>query len=329
MSVAAAACSAQGPVEYVDGQCLIAGVPATLGQVETRQAELTQHILSRQPVLTGIAVAAVLVAGAGYIQRIFTLLAARRAQSQSFAERLRARIERYRAHPLRYMLLIGGTLGLIAAAGIAYVSLDADKRASERALATLQFCHLALRSASEQHVLAEQREHLAAIQSSEHDIRALVDQLPPAEQQKAKAIAEQLSTSLGQQRAMVAQFAAHADDAAKAVADQQAAVQRDLSKLDGEVVDLKSLTSIPAAVRDIGARQDALGGALAACNAKVDALAKSVDAVKQALDALATKPAPACVPAAPPPIPAAAPPPTTKAASSAPPSTPPIPDAGA
>src|SRR6185503_1515887 len=120
-----------------------------------------------------------------------------------------------------------------AAAGIIYVSLDADKRTSERSLATLQFCHLALRSANEQHVLAEQREHLASIASTEQNIRTLVDQLPPAERQKGQEIAAQLSASLGQQRNLVAQFAEHADSTAKAVADG-------ISKIDTEVVDLKS-----------------------------------------------------------------------------------------
>jgi len=283
LAVVAAACAPRSPVEYVNGQCLISGTPATLSEVETRQAQITQHILARQPVLTAIAVAAVLLAGAGYLQKIFTMLRARRDQSQSFADRLRARLERYRTHPIRNFALIGGVLGVLAAAGIAYVSLDADKRASERSLATLQFCHLALRSANEQHVLAEQREHLASIQSTEHDIRALVDQLPPAEQQKAREIASQLSTQLGQQRTMVAQFAQHADVAAKEVADQQAEVARGISKLDGEVVDLKSMPAavakLSADLHDVGAHEDTLGGEIESCNAKLDALQKAIDAL--------------------------------------------------
>jgi hypothetical protein len=283
----AAACTPKNPVEYVDGQCLIGGVAATLAQVEARQAEVTQHILSRQPVLTAIAITAVVVAGGGYLQRILTMLAARRVPSQSFADRLRARLDRYRAHPVRNFMLVGGVLAVIAAAGIAYVSLDADKRASERSLATLQFCHLALRSASEQHVLAEQREHLASIQSTEQNIRALVDQLPPTEKQKAREIAEQLSTSLGQQRTMVARYAAHADVAAKEVTAQQAEVQRGLSKLDGEVVDLESM---PAAVAKLANDVHQAGGEIEACNAKLDALAKNLDTASHALDALVNRP---------------------------------------
>jgi hypothetical protein len=298
LAIAAAACTPKNPVEYVDGQCLIGGVAATLAQVEARQAEVTQHILSRQPVLTAIAITAVVVAGSGYLRRILTMLAARRAPSQSFADRLRARLERYRAHPVRYFMLIGGVLAVIAAAGVAYVSLDADKRASERSLATLQFCHLALRSANEQHVLAEQREHLATIQSTEQNIRALVDQLPPAEQQKAREIAEQLAKSLGQQRTMVAQYAARADVAAKEVTEQQAEVQRGLSKLDGEVVDLKSMPAAVAKlandVHDVGSREETLGGEIEACNAKLDTLAKNLDTASHALDTLANRPSTTC-----------------------------------
>ena len=51
-------------------------------------------------------------------------------------------------------------LGLLAMAAGLYIYLDVDKRASERALGMLQFCHLALRTAEEQGVLAEQRKNL-------------------------------------------------------------------------------------------------------------------------------------------------------------------------
>lgn len=291
-------CTGTGQVTYVDGQCLIDGIAANILQVEARQADLTQHMLARQPILTAIAVAAVALAGAGYLQRLLTILAARRAPAQNLGERLRLRMERHRAHPVRYFLLLGSVLGLLAVAGTAYVSMDADKRTSERSLATLQFCHLALRSANEQRVLAEQREHLTAIQSTERDIRALVDTLPPAEQQKAHEIIDQLSSSLGQQRTMVAKFAQDANVAAKAVAEQQAQVERGLSKLDGEVV---GLSAVPAAVgklasdlHTVGARAESLSAALEACNAKIDALGPSLSTISRQLDALASRPAPVC-----------------------------------
>jgi hypothetical protein len=291
-------CTGTGQAEYVNGQCLIDGVSANILQVEARQAELTQHMLARQPILTAIAVAAVALAGAGYLQRLLTILAARRAPAQNLGERLRLRMERYRAHPVRYFLLLGGVLGLLAVAGTAYVSMDADKRTSERSLATLQFCHLALRSANEQRVLAEQREHLASIQSTEHEIRALVDTLPPAEQQKAHEIIDQLSSSLGQQRTMVAKFAQDANVAAKAVAEQQAQVERGLSKLDDEVV---GLGAVPAAVskltsdvHTVGARAEVVGAGVEACNAKIDAVGQSLSAIGRQLDALASRPAPVC-----------------------------------
>jgi hypothetical protein len=318
---ALAACAPHNPVAYVSGQCLIGGVPASLAQVEARQAELTQHILSRQPVLTAIAIAAVCVAGGGYLQKIVTMLW-RRGHVQPSPEQLRAREERSRAHGVRKFFLISAALAVIAAAGIIYVSLDSDKRTSERSLATLQFCHLALRSASEQHTLAEQREHLAAIQASEHDIRALVDKLPPAEQQKAREIAGQLSVSLGQERTMVSQLAERADTSAKAVADGQATLARGLSKLDDEVVDLKSMPAAVAKlggdVQTVGTRVDAaanlLDSELDACNAKLDALGKSIDA-------LAAEPPPACTctsVAAPVAAPTPPEPPPTKSAATVP-----------
>ena len=295
LPLALLACTNGNQVRYVDGQCLINGIATTLAHVEARQAEVTQHVLSRQPVLTAIAVAAVALAGASYLQRILTVLAARRVPDQSFSERLRLRMERYRAHPVRYFLLLGSVLGILLVAGVAYVSMDADKRQSERALASLQFCHLALRSADEQHVLTEQRDNLAAIQSTEGDIRALVDRLPPEEQQKAHEIVNQLSVSLGQQRTMVAHFAQHADDAARAVAEHQVEVERGLSKLADDVVDLKA---VPVAVGKLDGEvrrvSDTLGGELEACTTRIETLGKNLDAIGGKLDSLANRPASVC-----------------------------------
>lgn len=179
------ACTAN-TVEYAGGKCLIDGAPVSLAQVETRQAEMTQHVLSRQPILTAIVVGMVVIAIAGYLPRIFAILTARRAPVEKFGDRLRARIERYRAHPVRYFLLVGTVLGVLVTAAVIYVWLDADKRASERALANLQFCHLALRSASD-------TDHLKKIQSTEKEIRALIAKLPAADQRKARNLADQLA----------------------------------------------------------------------------------------------------------------------------------------
>jgi len=306
----APACTTAGRVQYLDGHCTIDGVVATLAQVEARQSDVTQHVLSRQPVLTAIAVAAVAVASIGYLQRLWTLARARRAEDQTLAERIRSRMERYRAHPVRYFLLIASVLALLISAGVAYVALDADKRASERALANLQFCHLALRSTEEQRVLAEQREHLASIQSTARDIKALVNKLPPAEQDKAHEIVNQLSTSLGQQRSMVAQYAEHADVTEKEVADHQAEVEKGLTKLDGDVGDLKSMpaviTDLAGKLGDVGTHQQALGGEVEANTAEVEALAKQVDALTKQVAELAARPPPACAVAAAPEHPAAA-----------------------
>lgn len=179
------ACAASS-VEFVGGKCLIDGTPASLTQVEQRQAEMTQHVLSRQPILTAIVVGMVVIAIAGYLPRISAILTARKAPVEKFSERLRARIERYRAHPVRYFLLVSTVLGVVITAAVVYVSLDADKRASERALANLQFCHLALRSAAE-------TDHLKKIQSTEREIRSLIAKLPAADQRKARNLADQLA----------------------------------------------------------------------------------------------------------------------------------------
>lgn len=292
------ACNGGSRVEYVDGKCLLAGVVSTLGQVQTRQAEVTQHVLSRQPILTAIAVAAVALAGASYVQRILTVLAARRAPAQGLADRLRNRMERYRAHPLRYFLILSAVLATLIAAGGAYIALDADKRASERALTSLQFCHLALRSAEEQHTLAEQRDNLATIQATAGDIRSLVDKLPPAEQQKAHEIVNQLSSSLGQQSAMVTRYAQHADLAAHEVAEHQAVVERGLSRLTDDVVDLKSVPSAVGKLSDelhsMVLRGDTLAGELGVCNTRLDTLGKGLDAVAKQVDVLANRPPPTC-----------------------------------
>ena len=265
-----AACGGPGAVEYVDGQCLIGGVAATLAQVEAQQATLTHHILARQPVLTAIAVAAVAIAGGSYVQRLIALLAARRASAQTFAERVRARMERHRAHPVRYFAILGGVLAVLIAAGAAYISLDSDKRQSERALATLQFCHLALRTADEQRALGEQRDNLASIQATATDIRALVDKLPPEEQHKAHEIVDQMTTALGQQRSLVTRYAVQADASAKAsvkaVEQHQAEVARDLDQLGGE---LKQLDTHDGDVAAQLARHDA----------RLDGLAKDVEAL--------------------------------------------------
>jgi hypothetical protein len=217
---------ASSTVEYASGKCLIDGAPASLTQVEERQSEMTQHVLSRQPILTAIVVGMVAMAIAGYLPRIFAILTARKAPVEKFSDRLRARIERYRAHPIRYFLLVGISLSLLITAGVVYVALDADKRASERALANLQFCHLALRSAAD-------TDHLKKIQSTEREIRALVSKLPAADQRRARNIADQLA----QQRLAATQ------------------------------------------------PTDA-GNEIAACTAKLDALAKDVTAIKTQLDLL-------------------------------------------
>ena len=298
------ACGGASAVQYVDGNCLIGGTAATIAQVEARQALVTQHILSRQPILTAIAVAAVAIASASYLQRLLVMLAARRASDTNFAERVRARMERHRAHPLRYFSMLSGVFAILVMAGIAYVRLDADKRSSERALATLQFCHIALRTSDEQRVLGEQRANLVSIQSTAGDIRALVGKLPPAEQQKARDIVDQLTAALGQQRVLVTRYASQADESARLVVEHQAEVERGLSKLDGDVGDLKSMPAVlgklPADLSAIdahvGARTDALAIDLDRNATQLDTVNTRLISLQDKLDLLLNRPPPNCAP---------------------------------
>jgi hypothetical protein len=285
-----AGCHGPGHVEFTGGQCIIDGRPATLAEVEARQARISERILSRQPLFVIITVLIVVLAGFSHIEKLLLLFSTRREHVHGLTERLRLALERYRAHPLRYFVIVVGTLSLLGIAGGCYVYLDADKRASERALSLLQFCHLALRNSESETILAEQRRNLQAIESTAGNIRTLVDKLPPAEQRKAKEIVAQINQALAQQGKLVSDYATRNDESARAVRAQTESLQKGLTSLGSQVLGLKSL---PSSIHELSEQIRTLDGhietRLTSTQAKLDELMKAVDT-------LANRPPPKCAP---------------------------------
>ena len=274
-----------GRVEFVNGQCLIDGAAATLPQVETRQAQMSERILARQPLFAVITVLVLVLAGMSHIEKLILLFSTRKSGAQGLGERLKLALERYRAHPLRYFAIVSGTLTLLLLAVGAYIYLDVDKRASERSLGMLQFCHLALRTADEQGVLDQQRSNLQAIQSTAGDIRALVDKLPPEEQHKAQQIVDQMNAALGKQGKLVGEYLQRTEESTRAVKEHTATVERGLSTVEAGVLGLKSL---PAGLHDLSDQVHKLDGRLGGVDGKlggVDGKVGALDAKLSALDA--------------------------------------------
>jgi hypothetical protein len=257
-------CEHPGHVEYTGGQCMIDGAPATLSEVEARQAKISERVVARQPLSVAVTILIVLLAGASHVEKLILLFTTRRKEAHGLGDRIRNALDRYRAHPIRYFAIVVGTLLLLGAAGGTYVALDAERRADERALGLLQFCHVALRNRQADALLDEQRKNLAAIESTAGNIRSLVGTLPPEEQKKARQIVEQINAALAKQSTLVNDFTA-----------------RGLTALEGDFATLKGL---PASVRELGEelkrRDAAADGKLAA--------------IKSGLDALAARPAPKC-----------------------------------
>ena len=288
-TVLLAACGGPGQVQYDNDRCLIDGHQATLGEVEARQATVAARIQSRQPWFAVVTIVVVLVAGASNAERIVLLLRARKSDgARPLSERLRDALDRHRQSPLRFFAIVGGTLGLLVLAAGLYIYLDVDKRASERALGMLQFCHLALRTDEEQGVLAEQRKNLNAIQSTAGDIRALVDKLPPEEKQKAQEIVAQMNTALAKQGKIVGDYLSRSDEQQKALKEHTAAVEKGLSSLS---TDLGALKSLPATLRDIGDGVKRVDGKVALEDASVKALQSQLADLDAKLQKLLARPA--------------------------------------
>ncbi|HEX8951857.1 MAG TPA: hypothetical protein VF945_08420 [Polyangia bacterium] len=285
-----AACGGPGHVQYDNDRCLIDGQPASIGEVETRQAAVAARIQSRQPWFAVVTIIIVLVAGASNAEKAMVLLRARKHEGENrpLSARIRDALDRHRQSPLRFGAIVGSTLGLLLVAAGLYVYLDVDKRASERALGMLQFCHLALRTTEEQGVLAEQRKNLTAIQSTAGDIRALVDKLPPEEKEKAREIVAQLNSALEKQGKIVGDYLSRSDEQQKALVQHNAFVEKGLSSLSTDVGALKSL---PATLKDIGDGVKKLDGKVAAEDGSVKALSDKLADLDDKLQKLLARPA--------------------------------------
>jgi hypothetical protein len=290
-----AACQGPSRVEYADGRCLIDGAPATQKQVEAREADLSRRLVSRQPWSSLLTVMVVLLIGVSNLEKVRVIFATRRAPGKGFAERVSAVLERHREHPVRYFAMIVGALVLLLVAGGLYIYVDLDKRASERALGMLQFCHLALRTEEEQAVLDEQRRNLSTIQNTAGDIRALVDKLPPEEQRKAQLIVDEMNGALGREGKLVNQYLQRSDETNRVLKEHTETLQRGLSSVEAGVLSLKSLPGslhdLHLDVQKVDDKLKLLDGKLQSDDAKLGTLEASV----RALAARPERACPACV----------------------------------
>lgn len=271
-----AGCHGRGQVVFANGQCWIDGVPASLAHVESQQAEVAAHVLSRQPLFVLITLLVVALAGMSHVEKLILLLSAGRANVKGLGERLRVALDRYRVHPVRYFGIVAATLILLVMAASAYIYLDADKRSSERALGMLQFCHISLRTQAEKGALDDQRQNLEAIQATAGDIRALVTKLPPQEQRKAQEIIDQMNVAIGQQGKLVTESLQRTDESNQAVREHTMALERGLSTVEADMLSLKmlpeGLSTLSSDVRGAITKLDAVDGKLGGVHTKLDAL---------------------------------------------------------
>ena len=293
-ALACTSCGGPGPVRFDRERCYIDGQPAGLTQVEEREAFVEHRIAVRQPWLVVITVVVVLLAGIGYIEKLILLLSASR-DSKGMGEKLRAAAERYRAHRFRYFALVGGSVGLLVTAGFLYIYVDADKRSSERALAALQFCHLALRTGEETSALDAQRQNLASIHQTAGEIRQLIDKLPPAEQVKAQEIIGHMDDAVGRERRIITDQLQRSEDTAEAIRNGTLSIEKSLSGLENAVGGLKDLPAEVKALTDRVRTTDESGSAL---QARVADLTTRIETVQHGIDGLVSRPqltCPACV----------------------------------
>jgi len=245
------ACNGAVHVTYDRQRCEIDGRGITIADVEAEQARIGDHLIERQPVHTAVVVAILLLASLGYLDKLSFIIAARRSTAPSLGERVRGALERHRAHPVRYFGIVSGAMLLIVVGAGFYVYLDADKRASERALQQLQFCHLALTGANEQAALDRQRSNLEQLRSTAASIKSLVDSLPPAEQRKAEALLAQLHVAVGNQFRILDQEGA----VAQAIASGSEEAKRGF---DGLRADIGGLKAVPERLSGVASQLDRL-----------------------------------------------------------------------
>jgi methyl-accepting chemotaxis protein len=289
-----AGCSGPGVIRFANDRCYIDGHEAGLPQVEERAAVVQHRVAARQPWLVIITVVVVSLAGIGYVEKLMLLLSASR-EARGMGGRLRDLVERYRAHRLRYFALVGGSVGLLIAAGIFYIYLDADKRSSERALATLQFCHLALRTGEETSALDEQRRNLVLVHQTAGEIRQLIDKLPPAEQVKAQEIMGHMDDAVGRERRLITDHLARSEETTAVIRDGTASIQKDVTGLQAALGALKDL---PSNIKGLAETMHRSEDRASAVNDKVTDLATSLQSMQRTLDGLASRPqvsCPACV----------------------------------
>jgi chromosome segregation ATPase len=178
-------------------------------------------------------------------------------------------------------------LALIVLAGGAYIYLDIDKRASERALGQLQFCHLALRSEEEQGVLDEQRHNLEAIQSTAGDIRTLVGKLPPEEQRKAQSIVQQMNTALAKQGRIVGDYAARTDERQRDLSAHTLAMEKGIASVEGDLAELRLL---PTNVKDLETAAHRIDETTTSFEARFAELRARMAGLDEKLETLLTRP---------------------------------------
>jgi hypothetical protein len=251
-------CSPVGRVQYENNKCFIDGQAATVADVDARLTAVSQRIMERQPWFAVVTLFVILIAGASNVDKLLTILRARHeGHDRPWNDRLRDALQRQRQRPVRYFAIVGTLTSLLALAVAFYIYLDADKRASERALGMLQFCNRELKNDEERLALDEQRRNLAASQSTAGDIRALVDKLPPEEQRKGQMIVDQMNVGLQRQGKIVSDYLTRSDEAAKQLLEHTADVQKGLSTLQSDVAMLKVL---PSVLRDISGQVQHVDG---------------------------------------------------------------------
>jgi hypothetical protein len=282
-------CDGPGRVQYDGGRCFVDGRPLTAKEVETDQAEVARRIASRQPWFAVITIGVVLLAAAGNAERALMLVRPRHGEGhRPLIERLRDVLVRQRENPVLFGTIVGGSLFLIVLAGASYIYLDIDKRANERALGMLQFCHLALRTQQEEGTLDEQRRNLQAIESTASDIRTLVGKLPPDQQRKAQLIVEQMNSALDKQGQIVGEYMERTDEAQKDLSVHNVAMEKGLASVEGELSDLRSL---PANVKDLEGAAHRIDMTTTGFDARLGDVRARLAGIDTKLDTLLARPA--------------------------------------
>jgi hypothetical protein len=283
-------CHGPGDIRFDHDGCSIDGHRASLSQVEEREAAVGHRIASRQPWLVAITILVVSLAGVSYVERLLLLFSARKGVL-GMGDRMKALVDRHRAHPVRYFLLVSGTVGLLLFAGALYIYFDADKRSSERALGTLQFCHLALRTSDEKRALDEQRRNLTAIRDTAGEIRQLIDKLPPAEQAKAHEIVGHMDDAVKHEGRLLTDHLQRSEEMAESIRDGTQSIARGLTGLEDR---MSSLNTVPGAVLAVGDAVHRLETRATTGDEALTQVRDKLTTMQKAVDALTSRPAPTC-----------------------------------